>query len=429
MIIENLTEEEAAAVEKGLQSHNSMLPRFGKDPQYLKDMDTALLGFRGYGERLAADAIYRLDYVLHPMLAALKNGQDLHLDGVTFSHVKRSKDGRLSATAVDDEGRQRFRIRWNPDNRRGQKPDEGEAWFDVTIQSCPSNDPQYEYAEGIAHAHLVRKQDRVESVTHGTLWSNHIFEFLDAMDVIRPALSEEIASMPRPRPMSDKIPYSHSEIDRIMVLDAVRLDGGLPGRLARHVISTMLQGRGEDILRSLAERCSFLARKLADEDFLWRGAALTTQGQDNVFYAVPSQCGEPVGLFMNARNSNGPYTAFLAWKDVASGTASVIAAKGGKDIFRVVEAFAAGEVPKAPMVTIDLKTGSHDLGAEVVGTAILDLALCHVRFLEDDFKDVADGKIAYEDRFERVEDFDFFIEANADFYLDDEESPHYRADL
>ena len=429
MIIHDLTAEEAAAVARGLESHGALVERSGKDPSYLQDMDGALLGYRGFAERLAADAVYRLDYVLHPKLDALRDGQELRLDGVTFSHVSR-RDGRLSATAVDADGVQRFRIHWNPDDRPKRADPEGLEFFHVDLQSCPAEDPQYEYAERIGGAHLSRNvADRVESRTSGSLWAHDFFDFMDAMDLLRPALSAEILAMPRPRPMSDKVPYSHAEIDRIMVSEAVRLDGGLPGRLARHVVSVMLEGRGTTILRSLARRSARLAEYLVGEGCIWRGAALTTMDRDNVFYAVPSHDGSRTALFVNARNSSGPYTAFLAWTDPSNGTAFIAAAKGGRDLFRVVDAFVAGDVPDAPTAAIKLKSGKHDLGQEVVGTSIIDLALHHVRFLEEDLKEVADGERAYEDTFEKVEDFDFFIEANEDFYLDDEEVPPAAADL
>ncbi|NTF18166.1 hypothetical protein G6L37_07085 [Agrobacterium rubi] len=428
MIIDRLNEDEKAAVEKSLDSHRGLVRRFGKNPSYLKGMDTALLGYNGFGERLAADAIYKLDYVLHPKLAALKKGQDLHLDGVTFSHVSR-KNGGLVATAVDPQGVQRFRVRWEPDERHKGKGDGSKAYFHVDLQSCPEKDPQYAYAERIGSAHLTRVvDDRVESETGGTLWSHTFFDFMDAMDLLRPALSAEILAMPRPRPYMENFPYSFSEMNRVTVLDSIRLDGGLPGRLCRHVFSVMLQERGCNILWSLTERATELAERLEAEEHVWGGAALTTRGRDNVHYAVQGADGK-LGLFVNARNSSGPYTAFLIWKDAVSGTASIAAAKGGKDVFRVVGAFVSGEVVDAPTATINIKSGEHDIGSEIVGTAILDLALQHVRFLEEDLKELDNGEFSFEDRFERVDDFDFFIEANEDFYLDEDDASPAAADL
>jgi hypothetical protein len=421
MIIETLTGEESAAVEKALNSYRSMLPRFGSDPRHMGGFESALLGYRGFAERLAADAVYKLDYVLHPRLDALAEGDELHLEGVTFSHVKRGKG--LCVTAVDGDGVQRFRIKWEPQYRPGR---EDPSMLDVTLQSCPPEDPDYEYAEGIGYSHLARDDDRVESRTNGTLWSHNFFEFIDAMDLLRPALAADIAAMPRPKPMSDNVPFSFSEIDRAMVLDVVRLDGGLPGRLARHVVSTMIRERGSDILVSLADRSEEIARWLECQGCVWGGAAMTTSDRDNVLYAVRAGDGR-LGLFLNARNTSGPHTAFLAWKDPVNGTASIAAARGGRHIFSTVEAFIAGEEISAPMATIDLATGEHDIGPEIVATAILDLALHHVRFIEEDRKAVADGE--EDDRFERVEDFQFFIDANADFLWDEDQEPSLSGNL
>jgi hypothetical protein len=206
-----------------------------------------------------------------------------------------------------------------------------------------------------------------------------------------------------------------------MVRDVVRLDGGLPGRLARHVVSVMIEERGRKILMSLADRSEEIATWLENQGCVWGHAALTSHDRDNVMYAVRSNETGKLALLFNARNSSGPHTAFLATMDPEAGTASIVAAKGGKHIFKTVESFLKGETPDAPTTTIDLTSGTHDLGPEVVGTGILDLALCHVRFIKDDLAEVASGEIEMEDRFERVDDFEFFIEANSDFYLDGEE--------
>lgn len=419
MIAKNLTEEQTAAVDVSLESYRSMLQQFSSDPRFMKDFDTALLGYSYLGERLAADAIFKLDYVLHPKLDAMAEGDELHLDGVTFSHIKR--ENGLSATAIDNDGIQRFRINWVPDTRPSLAGPDGERlMFNVTIQSCPPDRPQYPYADGIAYAHVSRHVNRIESTCRGTLWGHNFFEFVDAMDLLRPALAAEIAAMPRPKPISDNVPYSFSEMDRLMVADVVRLDGGLAGHLTRHVVAVMLEERGRAILESLASRAEKLAIWLENEGCVWGGTAMTANGRDNVLYAVRSEATGELGLLLNARNNRGPHTAFLAWTNSETGTASVAAAIGGKHIFQTVDAFIAGERPDAPTATIDLTTGEHDLGPEVVGTSILDLALCHVRFVEEDLEEIAAGVFEMDDRFERVEDFAFFVEANEDFYWDQE---------
>lgn len=420
MKIAELAAQEAKAVEKALEVHLSLVDRFGNSEGHLNDMELALLGYRGFAEKLAADAFYRLDYVLHPKLSALKPGEDLHLDGMSFGHVTKKRDGSLVATAIDDTGAQRFRIRWKPEFRPSGLRDDGTKGFDVTLQYCPEHDPQYEYAETIAHSLIVRSKERVESRSSGTLWSHDFFSFIEAMDVLRPALSKEILAMPKPKPMSDNIPFSHLELDRMLVLDCINLDGGLPGRLCQHVVSSMIESRGEAIMRVLTERSSEILGKLVEDGCFWGGTALTTRGRDNVFYAVPSKDGERHALFVNARNTSGPYTAFIMSIDDSAATATIYAAKGGKDIFRVVGAFVDGQEIEAPKATINLSTGRHDIGPEVMGTAILDLALCHLRFLSSDFEEVAKGEYSYEDVFEKVDDFKFFIEANEDFYLDEE---------
>jgi hypothetical protein len=430
MIIAQLTEEETAAVEAGLSTNRSMQPRYGNDPNYLRDFNTALLGYRGFAERLAGDAFRKIDYVLYPKLENLEEGQELKLEGVTFTHVKRSEG--LSITAVDEEGIQRFRINWKPDVREGwEGTPTAPQMFDVTIQACPEKDPQYAYAECLAHGALTRTpDDRIETTCGGTLWSHNFFEFMDAMDLLRPALAAEIAEMPRQKPMSDKVPYSFDELDKSMVREVVRIDGGLPGRLARHVVSVMIDERGRTILESLAGRAAEIATWLEDQGCVWGGAAMTSRDRDNVMYAVRSEETGKLALLYNARNDGGPYTAFLAWQDLEAGTATIAAARGGQHIFRTVEAFLRGDSVDAPTATIDLATGRHDLGPEMVGTSVIDLAMCHVRFTEDDLAEVASGEIEMDDRFERVEDFEFFIEANSGFYLDEDDvAPYSQAEL
>jgi hypothetical protein len=41
-----------------------MLERNGEDPTFLRDFQTALRGYPGFGERVAGDAIRKIDYVL-----------------------------------------------------------------------------------------------------------------------------------------------------------------------------------------------------------------------------------------------------------------------------------------------------------------------------------------------------------------------------
>lgn len=423
MNYESLNAEEQEAVDRVLGTFHSMKQRgYGEDPEYLRDFETALLGYRSFAERLAGDTLRKIDYVLHPMLADLKEGEELKLKGVTFSHVKRGDDGYLSATAVDDEGTQRFRINWKKDSSSRAAAGDKEK-LSVAIQSCPADRPQYEYAETIASAVLLRTPgDRINTTSNGLLWSPNFFEFMDAMDVLRPALAGKIRKVPKQKREESYLKLSYEEMDKAQVSNISKLDGGLPGERVRLVVNTMLKDRGTVILSSLAERSEQLAQWLEDQGCVWGGAAQTTQGRDNVMYAVRSEETGKLALLFNARNNCGPHNIFLAWKNPEDGTASLVAAKGGKHVFRTVESFLKGEVPEeAPMATINLATGEHDIGPEIVGTAAIDLALLYVRFTEEYLAEIADGEATMDDYFERVDDFKFYIEANEDFYLDAED--------
>lgn len=423
MKFEELSEEQMAAVERSLGTYFSMKEQgYGENPDYLRDFETALLGYRPFGERLAGDTLRKIDYVLHPKLAGLKEGDELKLEGVTFSHVKRGDDDYLSVTAVDDEGTQRFRINWKKNTDRRAKPDDKERTR-ISFQSCPRDRPQYEYADGIASAEISRDPgDRVNTKSHGLVWAHNFFEFMDAVDVLRPALATEILAVPKQKRDAKYLDISYEEMDKQPVSNLSVLDGGLPGDLVRIVFNTILTERGSDMLLSLAERSETIAQWLEDQGCVWGGAAQTYHGRDNVMYAVRSEETGKLALLFNARNNSGPHTVFLAWKNPESGTASLVAATGGKHVFRTVEAFLEGTVPDdAPMATVDLATGSHDIGPEIVGTSILDLALCYVRYTEEYLAEIASGEAEMEDRFERVDDFEFFIKANSDFYLDEED--------
>lgn len=413
------TREAVADVAEGLRAYADTLKRNGEDPTFLRDFQTALRDYGGFGERIAGDAIRKIDYVLWPKVSALAEGGALELDeGVTLTHAKREGDV-FSVTAVDPDGVQRFRIHWRQDHRPGPQAgaDEKER-VTVMFQSCPPGDPQYEYAEMIASASLTRVPgDSLNTSSRGLLWPVNFFDFIDAMDVLRPAISGEIASVPRQTPWKD-LPFSFEEMDKMSIADIVANDGGLPGAAARESVLTMLRERGTPMLALVAERSEQIALWLEGQGCVWGGAAQTSHGGDNVMYAVRSEAGK-LGLVFNARNNSGPYTVFLASKNPEDGTASLVAAKGGRHVFRTVEAFLADEPPAAPAVTIDLATGEHDIGPAFVGTDILDLALCHLRFVEEDLVEIAAGEVS--ERFEREDDFQFFIDANSGFYLDAEE--------
>lgn len=408
LTVEELTAEESKAVETALSPYRALVRRFGEDRERQRDFESFLLGYRGFAERLAGDAVRRIDYVLSPKLADIREGDELRLPGVTFSHVRRDPDTSLSVTAVDDEGVQRFRLNWEAD---------GDDRTQVTIQQCPAHDPQYPYADGLAYGTLLRENDPVENRCHGTVWSHHYFEFIDAVDLMRPALGAEILAMPRQKPLRDGFPWSSEELDKLSASEISRLDGGLPGPLARHVVETMLRERGSLMLRSIADRADAIASWLEGEGCVWGGAAMAMHDRDNLMYAVRAGDGN-LALLFQARNTAGPYTTFLVWKDDASGTATVAAAMAGQHVWRVVEAFLRGEAPDAPMATVNLATGEHDMGGEIVQTAVLDLALCHIRYVEGDLNATEDE----DDRFERVDDFEFFVDANS-FDDEDERAP------
>ncbi|MNU37233.1 hypothetical protein D3C71_258840 [compost metagenome] len=411
------TREAVIDVAEGLRTYADTLERNGEDPTFLRDFQTSLRDYAGFGERIAGDAIRKIDYVLWPKVSALAEGGMLELEGVTLSHAKREGDV-FSVTAVDPEGVQRFRIHW----RQGHKPDvqadaSEKERVSVMFQSCPPDDPQYEYAEMIASASLSRLPgDSLNTSSRGLLWAVNFFDFIDAMDVLRPALSGEIGSMPRQTPWKD-LPFSFEEMDKMSVADIVVKDGGLPGAAARESVLTMLRERGTPMLASIAERSEQIALWLEGQGCVWGGAAQTTHGGDNVMYAVRSETGR-LGLLFNARNNSGPYTVFLSSKNLENGTASLVAATGGRHVFRAVEAFLGDQTPDAPTATINLSTGEHDIGPAFVGTDILDLALCHLRFVEEDLVEIASGEVS--ERFEREDDFQFFIDANSAFYLDRE---------
>ncbi len=411
-------QEATAAVARSLLAYADMQKRNGEDPMFLRNFQAALRGYPGFGERIAGDAIRKIDYVLWPKVSGLAEGGELSLEGVTFSHAKREGDV-FSVTAVDPEGIQRFRIHWREEYRPGsQKGGRDKERIVVMFQSCPPNDPQYEYAEMIASADLQRVPgDSLNTSSRGNLWAKDYFSFIDAMDVLRPALAAEIAAMPKQTP-AEGLPFSFEEMDKILIADVVAQDGGLPGAKAREAVSEMLRKSGTPMLASIAERSEKIALWLEGQDCVWGGAAQTTQGGDNVMYAVRSEAGK-LGLLFNARNSGGPYTVFLSSKNLEDGTASLVAATGGKHVFRTVEAFLKDEAPSSPNATIDLSTGEHDIGPAFVEADVLDLALCHVRFTEDALVEIAAGKSG--GRFEREDDFQFFIEANSHFYLDEDD--------
>jgi hypothetical protein len=413
------TREAVEDVAEGLRTYADTLERNGEDPTFLRDFQTALRDYGFFGERIAGDAIRKIDYVLWPKVSALAEGGALELDeGVTLSHAKR-EGCVLSVTVVDPEGAQRFRIHWRQDHKPDAQADASEKErVAVMFQSCPPDDPQYEYAEMIASANLSRLPgDSLNTSSHGLLWAVNFFDFIDAMDVLRPALSGEIGSIPRQTPWKD-LPFSFEEMDKMSIADIVAKDGGLPGAAARESVLTMLRERGTPMLASIAERSEKIALWLESQGCVWDGAAQTTHGGDNVMYAVRSEAGK-LGLLFNARNNSGPYTVFLSSKNPEDGTASLVAATGGRHVFRTVESFLADEAPNAPTARINLSTGEHDIGPAFVETDILDLALCHLRFVEEDLLEIAAGEVS--ERFEREDDFQFFIDANSGFYLDAEE--------
>jgi hypothetical protein len=412
------TQETTAAVADGLLAYAGMLERNGEDPTFLRDFQTALRGYPGFGERVAGDAIRKIDYVLWPKVSGLVDGEELTLEGVTFSQVKREGDV-FSVTVADPEGIPRFRIHWRTEHRPGPQGGGDAKERDlVMFQSCPPDDPQYEYADMIASADLRRTPgDRLNTSSRGQLWAKDYFSFIDAMDVLRPALAAEVMAMPKQAPQ-EGLPFSFEEMDKITIAEIVAQDGGLPGAHAREAVSTMVRECGTPMLASIAERSEQIALWLESQDCVWGGAAQTSQGGDNVMYAVRSESGK-LGLLFNARNTSGPYTVFLSSKNPEDGTASLVAATGGNHVFQTVETFLKDEAPDAPTATIDLSTGEHDIGPAFVETDILDLALCHVRFTEEDLVEIAAGKSS--GRFEREDDFQFFIDANSDFYLDEKD--------
>jgi hypothetical protein len=410
MILTELTDEESNAVGMALRPHRDLERRFGEDRDYLATFDLAMLGYRGFGERIAGDAIRKIDYVLHPKLKNLAVGEVLLLGDLSLSRA--DSGDTLSITVTDGSGVQKFRIVWDADGDR----------VAVTIQKCPADDPQYPHAPGVGYGTVMRDpDDAAENSCLGTLWGHDFHQFIDAMDVLRPVLADEIAAIPRQKPFMEGAAFSHQELVNIEIADVVRLDGGLPGRLCRHVYSAMLEARGAAILRSLSVRAEAVATWLEGQDCIWGGAAMTTHDGDNVMYAVRSAATGNLALLYNARNTSGPHTAFLAWKDASAGTATIVAARAGRHLFDVVASFLRGESPEAPSATIDLSSGKHDLGRETVETSILDLALCHVRFVESDLAELECGRMEMDESFERYEDFGFFVRANLVSECEDED--------
>jgi hypothetical protein len=417
MILETLTEEEENAVETALRPYRTLLKRFGDDRNHLGNFDAAMLGYRGFGERLAGDALRKIDYLLYPRIKELQPGNELVLDGITLSIVKHDKE--LSVTVVDADGVQRFRINWKNSRVDLDGWGHGGSTVEVKIQSCPEHDPQYPYADGIGFGTVMRDlDDPIEGACMGTIWGHDFFAFVEAMDVLRPSLSADILAMPRQKRFAENVSWSREELDKKEIADVVRLDGGLAGHLARHVFSTILRERGVAILTSLAHRTAVIAGWLEREGCIWGGAAMTTHSGDNAMYAVRSAVTGNLALLYNANNTCGPHIAFLAWKDVATGTATIAAAKRGRRLLETVASYLRGDMPDAPTATIDLSTGEHDLGRAMLETSILDLALCHVGFVEDDLAVVASDQIDRDEFFVLNEDFGFFIESNG---IDDED--------
>lgn len=410
---QELTEDERRAVDMALRPHRDLVRRYGDGAGYLGTFDAAMLGFRGFGERIAGDALRKIDYVLRPKLEGLDKGRELVVGGLSF--VRTDGDG-LAVAVSDGTAAPRFRIVWQDEGAEATRTD-------LKIQECPAHDPLYPHAPGIGFGTIQRDlQNPVENRCLGTLWGVDFYRFVDAMDVLRPALAAEIAAMPRQTPSMPGLPYSHEELFNLEIADAVRLDGGLPGRLCRRVFSEILESRAPVMLRSLAVRADELARWLEAQDCVWGGASMTTRDRDNVHFAVRSPATGSLALLTCARNGGGEFVAYLISTDEDRAVSTIHAARMGRHLFETVRAFVRGDPPDAPLATVDLGTGAHDVGRAIVETGIIDLALCHVRYLKDDVAAAAaaGGEDDEDERFERVEDFDFFVEASS--WADDDDA-------
>ena len=270
----DMDNESDAAVDAALQTHRRLVSRYGEDPGYQGNFEHFLLGYRGFAEAVAGDGLRKVHYLFkhaYPeaeLRAGLQRGdlllQEVTADGGTQRCVRISSRSEASP----------FEIRWKS----------GRADVtDVELVDLRRGG----FCFPVARASLVDDgPSPADRVSHGTLWADGFHSFMEAMELVGPSLSHDLARIPRGRPFSETMPYSMEEIGKAAYRKAIAYDGGLPGMACAHVFDTMLAGRGAAMLRKLGSDAAELIGRHVEDGCVWGAATLSGMDGDVLSSAV-----------------------------------------------------------------------------------------------------------------------------------------------
>ncbi|MDW9481178.1 hypothetical protein GOB57_21265 [Sinorhizobium meliloti] len=366
------------AFEKAMASFRDIDKRFGSDSPEYPSLDRMMGGYRGFAERVVGEAFLRIDSTISPLIESAAEGTDVAITDALLSNVRHTSqsDGTILhvATVLDNNGTPRFRLEFNP--RRGHG-EEDCIVSDIRISECPVGDPDYEFSDRIASAHVGRPYGDRGSDGHGSVEYSEFAKFVEAMDILRPFVSANLDKVERGKPIAG-LGLSFSQINMINYNPALDFDGGLPGQLCLDVSDTMALSGAKRAFRFMAARLEDTIRGLAARGAVFGAKFLSLNDLDYMACAVPGTDGTPSAVLVTQANLIFEHDSFIAWSDLdAHGKptkTTLVALKRGHETLDAVDAYMASGKTDGTTASYDHAEGTIVLPRDFMETSVLSTA-------------------------------------------------------
>lgn len=366
------------AFEKAMQTFREIDTRFGSDNPDYPSIDRMMGGYRGFAERVAGEAFLRIDATISPLIESAAEGSNIAITDALLSNVRRraKEDGTIehAVTVLDTDGTPRFQLEFNP--RRGHG-EEDCVVSDISICECPADDPEYEYADRIASAHVGRPFGDDGATGFGYVEYSDFAKFAAAMDILKPFVAANLDKVEYGKAV-DGTALSFTQLGMANFTPALEHDGGLPGQLCLDVSDAMAMSGGKRAFRFMATRLEDTINGLVARGAVFGAKYLSFNDLDYLACAVAGHDGNPSAVLVTQVNLMFEHDSFIAWNDLDTdgnpSKTTLVALKSGRQTLDAVEAYMAGGTPEGETATYNHADNTIDLPRDFMETSVLSTA-------------------------------------------------------